>query len=693
MRPTVALWDKAPFIRLVVALSLGILLQWQLSFSLINLLISFFICLSGIIIYSRLSVQQKFRLSIVNGILVNIMIGSVGCILIWLQDIRHDPNWFGHKYHESDLILATINEPLVAKANSYKAIAVVQRINCGGALNDADGKIIIYFKKDSINSTLNYGNQILFRRPLSLVKNTGNPGSFDYRRYSLFQGITHQVYLTSSDYKILPGLHRKAFKSFIYDSRHWVVNTLKTYIPGAKEQGFAEAILIGYKDDLDKNLVQAYSNTGVVHIIAISGLHLGVIYLLLLFFLKPLKNRKHFNWIRLLVIICGLWLFSILAGAQPSVLRSALMFSCLAAGEAFSKKSSIYNNLALSAFVLLCFNPFWLWDVGFQLSYAAVLSIIVFFKPVYNWFYCTNKLLDFCWKTLAVTIAAQILTLPLGIFYFHQVPLLFLFTNFVAVPVSSLIVILEIILCGLTFIPFLGKLVAELLVQLIVFMNNYIEGINVIPFSTWSNLYINHVQVILLFLLITGVYYWLLEKKKSGLWFSLFSLLLFSSVQFANEIKASRQKQLVVYNVPKLTGIDLINGTSYSFIGDRQLLQDSFLISFNLQPNRTLKHLQKRNDSLSELHDFIFNQKHIVLFDSNLRYAPAPVREKIDIAILAKNPKLYISTLMNVFDIEQVVIDGSVPSWKARLWQHDCDSIHLRCYNVSEKGAFVMNFD
>jgi competence protein ComEC len=170
-----------------------------------------------------------------------------------------------------------------------------------------------------------------------------------------------------------------------------VISTLKKYIPGDKESGLAEALLIGYKDDLDKNLVQSYSNTGVVHIIAISGLHLGIIYWLLLAVTKPLKQNKKLVWLRLLLTISALWAFTLLAGAQPSVLRSAIMFTIIAIGQLAARKGSIYNTMALSAFVLLCINPFWLWDVGFQLSYTAVLSIVVFFRPVYNWFYLPIK--------------------------------------------------------------------------------------------------------------------------------------------------------------------------------------------------------------------------------------------------------------------------------------------------------------
>jgi competence protein ComEC len=693
MRPTVALWDKAPFIRLVIALCLGILLQSLFNFTLQVILFSLSSCFIALAFYSFLNIQQKFRFTIVNGIFVNILIASAGAFIMWMNDIRNNPGWFGHQYKAGDAMIATINEPLVTKANSYKAVGSIQQLNNRNTPSNVNGKIIIYFHKDSFNSALHYGNEIVFKTAVSEIRNSGNPGSFDYRRYCLYQGITHQVYLTSADYKVLPVEQKNPFTAFIYNCRQWVLTTLKTYIPGSKEQGFAEAILIGYKDDLDKNLVQAYSNTGVVHIIAISGLHIGIIYLMLLFLLKPLENRNYFKWLHLLIVLSGLWLFSILAGAQASVLRSALMFSCLAVGRAFSKRSSIYNTLALSAFALLCFDPYWLWDVGFQLSYAAVLSIIIFFKPIYNWFNSQNKLVDFCCKTIAVTIAAQILTLPLTIYYFHQLPLLFLLTNFIAVPLSSLIVITEIILCGISFVPLIANLVAAALLQMIVFLNQYIEGLSNLPFSTWGGISMNLVQTVLLFILFLGIYYWLMDKNKKAIWISLAGLVIFSGIQFWSGIHAKQQHQVVIYNVPKLTAVDLVDGNSYFFIGDQRLVNDPYLVNFHLRPCRIMKHLQNENDSFINLHDFRFAQKHILLLDTTLRLPRTPIKPKIDLAILSKNPKLYISNLVKTFDITQVVIDGSVPAWKARLWQHDCDSLHLPCYYVTEKGAFVMNVD
>ena len=347
--------------------------------------------------------------------------------------------------------------------------------------------------------------------------------------------------------------------------------------------GLAEALLIGYKDDLDKNLVQSYTNTGVVHIIAISGLHLGLIYWLFVQVLKPLKRKKISKWLNPIIIISGLWIFSLLAGGQPSVLRSAVMFSCIVLAASLSRKTSIYNTLAFSAFILLCIDPYWLWDVGFQLSYVAVLSIVIFMKPIYNLFFIKNKILDFIWKLNAVSIAAQLLTTPFSIYHFHQFPNFFLLTNFVAVPLSSIIVLGEIFLCAISFIPFLALLAGKIISWLIWVMNSYIQKIESLPWSLWGGMQINIEQTVLLIIAVAGFGYWLLEKQKAGAIAGVMGALLFICLRSSSFYQAYHQKKLIVYNIPRHQAIDIINGRDYFFVGDSDVLSDDFVSEFSFK--------------------------------------------------------------------------------------------------------------
>lgn len=651
----------------------------------------------SLLIYFFIPLKIKFSYGFASGIFIGAILVSTGSILIYLNDIRNQHNWIGHQYKDSSYLVVRLMERLSEKANSFKALAKIESVYQKDSQNRVKGNIIIYFKKDPAPNQLVYGSMIVFNRSIQPIQNSGNPGAFDYQRYCLFQGITHQVYLQTHDYSILHSKKENALAAFIFQCRSWTIRLIRKFISGEKEQGLAEALLIGYKDDLDKKLVQSYSNTGVVHVIAISGLHLGLIYSILLMLTKPFKKIRGTAWLRFLIITGSLWIFTLIAGAQPSVLRSAVMFTCIAAGEMLSKRGSIYNTLALSAFMLLCYNPFWLWDLGFQLSYAAVLSIILFFKPVYNWFYFKYFLIDVLWKLNAVTISAQLLTLPISIYHFHQLPTLFLFSNMIAVPLSSIILIGEIILCSVSFIEPIAFLLGRVLHLLIWLMNSFIEKFDEISFSTWENLFINTGQAILLSACILLFSAWLMHKKNYLLKTGLALLLFFVCIRTWSFVQAGEQEKIIVYNIPRNTAIDLIKGHAGNFIGDSLLVSDEALNSFHLQPSRVMHRVKNISQVPFQNTAFNFAGKRILVLDStifnhstmfNLSTSSAP---PIDLLILSKNPRLYIADLARVFNIRQIVIDGSVPAWKSRLWKKDCDSLRIKCFDVKENGAFAMN--
>jgi len=584
-------------------------------------------------------------------------------------------------------------EKPVEKTKSHKANALVDYFLQHDSSSETNGMIILYFKKDSSLPHLDYGSQLVIRKPLQEIKNSGNPGGFDYKKYALFQGITHQVYLKENEFEILSTTKKSFFQQFINRSRAKVLNMLRTYIKGEKELGLAEALLIGYKNDLDKTLVQSYSNTGVVHVIAISGLHLGLIYWLLAWFFKPLQKRK-LRWLRPVFILTGLWLFSLLAGAQPSVLRSAVMFTCIVIGDSLERRSSIFNSLALSALLILCINPYWLWDVGFQLSYAAVLSIVIFMQPIYHWFYIKNKILDFIWKLNAVTIAAQILTIPIGVYHFHQFPLNFLFTNFLAVPLSSLILLGEILLCLISFIQPVAAFIGKIISWLIWLMNSYIEQIEKLPFSLWDGLQISIPQVILLLIMATGFGFWLMEKSKPGFKYGMIALLGFIGLRTVSFTQANKRQQLIVYNVPQKKAIDLIDGRKYLFVGDADLLPDDFVRNFHIKPSRILHRVQPALDfeNYQQQEDLmIFKTKKILIVNKTKYFSAIENKVPVDLLIISGNPKLYFNNLNKTFSVKQVVFDGTCPAWKINYWKKDCDSLHIPYHDVSEKGAFVMN--
>jgi len=696
--PVIHVWKKAPFIRFLLPLIAGIVLQWNLQIPPGILWIVLVISSITTITFFLIPFFERYKLSALSGLAVTLLFIALGGLLSWYKNIQHDKNWFGKKYKYENALIVTLIENPVEKTKSYKANASVNYILENDSCIKTKGTIILYFKKDSTLSTLEYGSQLIITKPLQEIKNSGNPGGFDYKRYSLFKGITHQVYLKQDEFEILSTTNKNLVQQFLNKSRTKVLSILRKNIKGEKELGLAEALLIGYKDDLDKTLVQSYSNTGVVHVIAISGLHLGLIYWLLILLFKPLQKRKinpiAIGWLRPIFILTGLWLFSLLAGAQPSVLRSAVMFTCIVLGDSFARRSSIYNTLALSALLLLCTNPYWLWDVGFQLSYAAVLSIVIFMQPIYNLFYTKNKILDLILKLNAVTIAAQILTVPLSIYHFHQFPNYFLLTNFLAVPLSSLIVLGEILLCVVSFIPVIAIFIGKILSLLIWIMNSYIERIEILPFSLLDGLQISILQTILLFGVAAGFGFWLMEKSKAGLKYALAALFGFVVLRTISFIQADNRQQLIVYNVPQKRAIDLIDGRKYFFVGDSDLLADDFIRNFHIKPSRVLHRIEPainfENYQQPE-NLIIYNSKKIMTLSETKYFSPLGEKIPVDLLLISGNPKLYFNKLAETFSIKQVVFDGSCPTWKINYWKKDCDSLHIPYHDVSEKGAFVMN--
>ena len=685
---------RAPFTRLLLPLMTGIILQWRLQLPVIWLIV--LLLISGIftIALFALPLFKKFQLGWLTGITVTVSFAALGAILAWTQDIRNHERWLGNHYQSKQVLIITLQEDPIRKNKSYKALASARWLNDDGTLKKVKGDLIIYFQKDSTIKNYKYGQQLAFQKELQNIQNAGNPGGFDYKRFCLFQDITHQVYLKTNEFRLLPGKDANWFKQFLIDTRQNVIRILRNNIVGEKETGLAEALLIGYKDDLDKNLVQAYTRTGVVHVIAISGLHLGMIYLIMVSLLKPFKRNRKTKWLVPVIIVSFLWLFTLLAGAQPSVLRSALMFTCIVLGESFSRKTSIYNTLSLSAFILLCINPYYLWDVGFQLSYAAVLSIVIFMQPIYKSIYIKNKLLDNFWKLNAVTISAQILTLPVSVYHFHQFPNLFLLSNFITVPLSGLILYGEILLCAVSFIPILAKGIGLMLTALIKMMNGYVERIDAIPFSLWDGLQISLAQSVLMVIIIAGFSYWLFHKSKPALTFGFSGLILFFILHSVSHYQAKKQEKLIVYNVPGLPAIDFILGKQAFFTGDEAILKDEFILNFHLKPSRIYHRVNHAEYDISRQHTsrfFEYGNYKIAMIPTSINNMDTTTRQPVDLVIVSGKSFLDMPGLLKAFKIKQMVMDGSVPAYSINRWKPYLDQHQIPYHHVAEKGAFVFN--
>jgi competence protein ComEC len=692
---SIYLWKKAPFLRLLLPLIAGILLEYYCSFEIQTIIICGGLLALSFIIFSVLPLSFRFKLQPVAGIIITAFIINAGCFLLWNKDIRNHPEWYGHQYDSSPYIVVTIKEPPVEKNKSYKALANIDAVVKNDSVFTTKGKLLIYFSKDSVSDSIIYGSRIIIKHELQEIKNSGNPAAFDYKRYCAFQQIFHQCYLKKTNWVLLKGNNGSFFKQTIFNTQHFVINVINKYITGADEAALAKALLIGYRVDLDKDLVQAYSNAGVIHIIVIAGLHLGLIYILLIWITSKIPVVKKSKSISLILIFVCLWFFALLTGASPPVMRAVVMFSFIAVGKLFYRKASVFNSLSASAFILLCFDPFILWDAGFQLSYFAVTGIVIAQRYIYNWLYVKNKILNEAWKIVSVSLAAQVFTLPALLYYFHQMPLLFLLSNIIAIPLAMFTLYGCVLLVAISAATPVALYLGKLLTGSIWLLNHAVLFINSLPFSLWTGFSLSVTETILLYVIFISFLYWLINKNFFAFKFGLCCVLLFSIMISLNKWNFSQQKKIIVYDVPSHKAIDFIKGNTYQFVGDSELNVDGLLQNFHLKPARIQLMMKTKVDSLKDLYVqnkfYQFCNKRILLIDSAVAYNPPVKKIGIDFIVISKNPKLFIPKLAAVFNCSLYIFDASNPLWKIDKWKKDCEELHLRFHSVPEQGAFIIN--
>jgi competence protein ComEC len=468
---------------------------------------------------------------------------------------------------------------------------------------------------------------------------------------------------------------------------------LRRYIPDTAAIGLAEALLLGYRSDMDRDLLQAYSHTGVVHVIAVSGMHLGLLYYLLNGLLSLcLRGRKNRLPANLLVLIL-LWLFSLLTGGQASVIRSALMFTLLEIGKFFSRTNSPLNTLAGSAFLLLAFRPSWLSDTGFQLSYAAVAGIMMYQRAFQAIFKIYNPAAGWLWEMTSITLSAQVFTTPCCLYDFRQFPVLFLFSNLVAVPLSGLILVSEIILCCLSPFPFLASLAGEMIGKLIVVMNAYILQVDRVPFALIENIQINGFQAVLLMFVLALPLEICLKPRKS-LCLAWLTLVGFISVVSAVEsYRYKRQKEMAILQVPGKTALVLVKGTNITLYSDSEPgdIQAGFRQTIQAlhryyRCRSPVKYVYTGNTSYI-LH---WENHQIAVAGRDRRLHTYPIPEGTDILVCSYQSDFRAESLTNRPTCTIWICAAGNAMWKIQQWKKQAERLHLRFHSVPEEGTFIL---
>ncbi len=697
-------WHKYPFVRLIIPYGFGIWLAINFKGFSLNLVLGIF----GLGIISLLVAYfflRQFNLRWVFGTVLYFTLFFAGMTqqLVYHSGMEKNQDIPILKPQEY-FIARVIGDPVV-KEQSVKLLLELKSLrHSDHSTEQTGGRILAYLQLGDTIPIVSYGDFVAFSQMPVPIKGPTNPGQFNYQAYMARQGVYHQVYLRENDWKNL-GINQSNFIfRFAFNLRDRLLFVLRQNGLQGETYAVASAILLGYDEVLPPYLRKGYVAAGAMHVLCVSGLHVGVIFLIAGFLLNFFSKGKHAQFLKTSLLLAIIWFYALLTGLSPSVQRASLMISFFLLGKLINRNGYALNSIAASAFFILLLNPQNIMNLGFQLSYAAVIGIVLLHRPIASSLYVKNKLLKWIWEITALAISAQLATAPFVIFYFHQFPVYFWLSNLFLVPLSFVIIVSGMSLLILSFLPVLPGYLGMAVSGLIFFMNMGIQWIENLPYSVITGLYINWFEFLLIVLVLTIMLIFTQHRRKWMIYFSLLtSIVVF--VSFASrKIGHSKQSVMIVYDVNRHTAVDFICGTDHILLADSLLKSDGQTIGYQLEgswiehglnlqpvfvdPESTFNNafFRCQNGLIS------FQGKLIALWDAEKHCkAPLNYRPVVDLVLVTGNRKENLEDLLNCFEVKQIVLDGSMSGYQTNKWVEACRAKDVDCFAVKTNGAFLLS--
>ena len=595
---------------------------------------------------------------------------------------------FNHKGHYSNLNFHqdSINEFSLAITKSLKTNQYNYRYEVDlKQLNSeiTEGKLLLSIKKDSTQNELNIDDRLFIKAKLDDIREPKNPGEFNYKNYLKNQQIYHQLRITNGDFSRISN-SKKTIKGRASLFRNKINNSLKNSGFKANELAVINALLLGQRQTIDDDLLENYVNAGAIHILAVSGLHIGIVLIILQFLLRPLQILPKGKLVITVVSLSMLWLYAVLAGLSPSVVRAVTMFSALAVGMALNKPSNTYNSLFISMFILLLIHPFYIFEVGFQLSYLAVFFIVWLQPKISSLWKPKYKLVNYFWQLFAVSIAAQLGVGLLSIYYFHQFPGLFFLSNLVIIPVLGLILILGIIIIILSLLTILPAIIAESYMFIIQKMNAFVSFVGQQESFLAENISISLTLLIILYAAMISFVFWIQNKKFKILIVFLSLVIIIFGNKIYNKYVLETSNQFVVFhkNASSLLGVK--EGESIEFYSSEEMTLDNYLVKNYLLTER----IEGFEFSKEKKYLHSFEKSQILVIDEKGLYEFNSVKPSI--IILQNSPKINIDRVIQLHKPCLIIADGSNYKSFVKKWRESCIKTKTPFYNTLQKGAYIL---
>lgn len=592
------------------------------------------------------------------------------------------------KSTSQQLVAVITSEPKV-KDDLVRFTADIRQSVSNGQSIKTSGSILITIK-DELAKNMFYGEELLIPAKYAPVDPPFNPGEFNYKKYLANKNVHYQAFLYPGRYKVVTAGQANPVIAYALRTRQNLVDKLKQNMQDTTAIAVASTLILGYKADLSNEVLQAYSKTGTIHILSVSGGHVAIIYLLLGWALGFLNSYKRGRVFKAILIIALIWVYALLTGFSPAVCRAAVMISLVISGKTYSRYINSLNLLAASAFALLLYDPFLLTDVGFQLSYLAVGGLVIFQPMVYKWFSFKNSVADKLWLACSVSIAAQVITFPLSAYYFHQFPVYFLVSNLLIIIPVSIIMYSGLLLLVLPQIPYVSKTLGYVLEHAILLMNKALALIEHSPYASINKIWLSKLEYLLLYGIIILAFYFLYNKSKWLITAVLGCTLAFSIIISLKKLSADNTRSVSFLSLRKHTGIVLKNGSSGVVLSDlpendknfqysvQPCLDSSRITNYKVYPlNADIKtpYVLKRGGLVA------FQNKNLLVLNDASKIQSIPQQLKIDYLYLSNNFPVDTGALIN----ETLIIGGSNSDKYINGLLQTAKNIHLK-YHVLKRN-------
>lgn len=686
-----------PFVRFVFALIAGIGMgHWIRPQVHVFYLVCIIAGLSIALFFLMIGITKlrKFRNYPTLSVLFYIFLFALGWARMWHPDPLIQRGHFSHDPTDA-LIGFVADEPRITEKTIRFPVQVTHSVT-DSLISARKGRLLLSIQRDSLNDLEQiyyYGDQLLIEADFNELKPSFNPNEFNYKQYMAGREIWHQSYLTHKQVKKIGENQGDDLIDFALGLRENMVAKLESILVEKDVHAIASTLVLGYRSDLDRDLLNTFSTTGTIHVLSVSGLHVGIIFSVFSFLL--LWNRKSkWIWLKAVILIALIWLYALITGLSPSVLRASIMLSLGILALSMVRQNQIYNTIAFSAFILLMYNPRFLSDIGFQLSYLSVLGIVYFYPKFYLAPGFSNPILKTLWSYISISLAAQLATFPLVTYYFYFFPVYFLPANlFILLPATLILYIGILVL----LLPSGGLqlFLAQFLEATIKITKEVLVYFGELPYSSLNLRWTESWHFLVLYLVVLAASFFVFHKKKTAIYLIFIGLILLGLDRSLQKYSERHLNQIKIYNVGKNTAIGIFqreNAYLYTNFKDEHdstfeySVKPSFLAL--AKPPNFIHHV---DTFLNE--DFLVYEHFIQLGNKTLFVFDRPMELQGNIAVdlfIVKNNSLHsISEMQDIMRFDQMILDGSNAWWYIQKMKVEAEKMKIPVYVLKDNFHYV----